>query len=61
MKELVTLVIGEVLPRYVTTGMSHKTKPKLGGTTTHRTRTIGRELLNYPRITKEPGTKPLKG
>ena len=61
MKELVTLGKGEVLPKYAIRGMSHQTKPELGGTTTYRMCTIGQELLNSPRITKEPETKPSKG
>ena len=47
-----------VLPKYVTMGMSHLTKLKLGGTITCLTLTMELELLNSPRTTKEARTKP---
>ena len=50
-----------VFPKYVTVGMSHLTKLKLGGTVTRLTRTMELELLNSPRTTKGSNTKPSKG
>ena len=49
-------VEGMVFRKYVTVGVSHLTKLKLGGTIIHLTRTMGLELLNSPRTTKEVKT-----
>ena len=44
----VMLTKGMVFPKYVTVGVSHLTKLKLGGTITRLTRTMELEMLNSP-------------
>ena len=58
---VVVLTKGRVCQKYVTVGMSHLTKLKLGGTITRLMRTMELELLNSPRTTKEVRTKPWSG
>ena len=55
---VVMLTKGRVYRKYMTVGMSHLTKLKLGGTITRLTRTMELELLNSPRTTKGLRTKP---
>ena len=55
---VVMLTEGRVCRKYMTVGMSHLTKLKLGGTITRLTLTMELELLNSPRTTKEVRTKP---